>query len=230
MSAILKRRAGGSNSVFVEFNGKTGSFVHSVGKGEEKVTSNYDQLDYAFVRKLGFKEDEFEGNPVYKGQIHLESKEDGSKVIATFKLGTFVGARILGLLNAAADKPETAIRFNTGSTKAGEKLVGGDVADKDFVWFSARLEGAAETLKPKFDTPDGLLPKAIEVSLGGGKKGLNMDPVNEVAEALFAKVVEKLTKHAEGEKEGNAVPAESDGDHADAADLREPETADTPRA
>jgi hypothetical protein len=151
MSAILKKRSGGGNAVFVDFNGKTGAFVHTQGTGDQKVVSNYDQLDYSYVRKLGFKEDEYEGKPVYKGQIHLESVEDGSKVIATFKLGTFVGARILGLLNAAADTPDVPVRFNAGLTKEGDKLLSGEAADKDFVWISARQEGrmvCCRRLKP----------------------------------------------------------------------------------
>jgi hypothetical protein len=216
MSAILKNRsAGGGNRTYVDFNGKEGNFIYVDRNTKQKLT--FDQLDYAYPKKLEFKEDMFDGQPVYKAQLHLEGVEDGSHVVMTFKLGTFIGAKMLGLLNAATEKPEVPVRFNTGITREGEKLMNDDVATKDFVWVSARHEGAQETLKPKYDTEDGLLPKAIEVSLGGGKKALNMEPIDNVATALFAKVAERLASHAQRQIEQNSAPAE--GDHADAADL-----------
>ncbi|WP_321820917.1 MULTISPECIES: hypothetical protein [unclassified Burkholderia] len=224
MSAILKNRQSGPAAVFVNLNGKEGKFVHSEGTGDAKARMTFDQIDYAFVRKLSFREDEYKGEPIPKGQLHLEGVEDGSRVIVSFRLDTNMGARMIGLLNAAADKPDTPVRFNLTTTKEGEKLLNDEIASKDIHHLSARQEGAQATLKPKYDTPDGNLPRAKEVKLNG-KTLYDRAEINDIVSGLFQKIVDKLK--SPGETEG-AVPAEP-GDHVDLDDIpgedeREPET------
>jgi hypothetical protein len=212
---ILKKSTGGGNTTFVDFKGKKGVFQLTTGRGETRTTEDFTTIDYAYLRKMTYKADTFEGQPVHKAQVFLEGKDDGSKVCMTFQLGTFVGDRILGLLNAAADTPEVPVRFNTGFTKAGDVMLSGDVATKDFVWIGARQDGAAETLKPKYDTPDGQLPKAKEVKING-KVLLNRDEIDPIVEKLFGDIVGKLKAH--GQQQGH-VPVPADEDEAEATDM-----------
>jgi hypothetical protein len=225
VSSILKNPSG-KGRTYVEFNGKEGVFVHTDKDTKEK--STFSQIDYAHLQKIEYKKDHFDGQDIHKAQVHLKGAEDDSHVVLTFNMGTFAGARMLGLLNAAIGKPDVAVKWNTGATKAGEKLLNGDVADKDFVWVSLRQDGAQQTLKPKYDTPDGKLPEAIKVPIGGGKTALNMDPVNAVSEALFAKIAEKLGGVAQAEAEAH-LPAQDEADAADFAQHEAEAAADAPR-
>lgn len=221
MSVALKQRGGGGGVTFVEFNGKTGTFVHRDSGSKEKTAFN--QIENVHLEGLKFKEDEYQGEKIPKAQIYVRSADDNELICITANLQSLATTRLLALVNGAADNPGKPLTLNAMFTAKGDKLANGELASSDFVWVSAKQGG--EKVPFKFDTPDNVLPKLEKVRVNG-KEVTDMTPIYEIAADLFEKIGVKLNAASQTDA---PTPAGEEVDPGDLPDAPAARTGTAPR-
>ena len=200
--ALHKREEGkGGGVVYADIKGNTGVISVSTGAKDEAgkaVKETYESVS-GMITDLDIKTGEYEGDTITNLRIKLE--EAGEKpVIASFALGSFFAAKIVGLLNAA-DLAKPFV-LNVGMMKQGTIMRDKTALGKDTVFVTATQDGVR--LVPVYSGGKKDLPQPTEVMVSG-KKVKDMAPVNAEVEAvvtaLFARM-DEFTKAGHVQEEG----------------------------
>ena len=206
----LQKSSGNGNLTFVNLSGKRGAFEikGKNDKGETIVKESYDRLE-GNVTKIEIAPSNL---PEQENTFELKVRTDdgsGAPVQFSMTLGTFLSAKMAGLLNAAdVSKPMT---FMVGRVEKGQKL-GDTVADKEFPWVAIRQDG--EKLSPVYLNGATELPAPKEVKLNG-KVHKDMSEIDAITAEVLAGVKARVEAlHAPSEQdaagdEGGIDPAEA---------------------
>jgi len=199
----IKRNQGGGRVIFVDLKGKPinctspedagkhGALVVSNGKDQPKDVLPSNSAISGFITELDVHTGQHEGEEIHSLRVRLEDETNQEPpVVLSFSLGSFFGAKIVGLLNAADLTKPVVIAANT--VRAGEKL-GNGTADKDHVFPTLRQDN--QRLAPTWVGVDGKataeLPAPKEVKING-KVVKDLEEVNNVVgetiKALYAKL------------------------------------------
>ena len=185
---LQKREEGkGGGVVYADVKFNTGVIAVTTGKDADgkAIKENYESVS-GMITDLDIKATEYEGDTITNLRIKLE--EAGEKpVIASFSLGSFSAAKVVGLLNAA--DLNKAFKLNVGMMKAGTVMRDKSSLAKDTVYVTA-FQGDTR-LVPVYSNGKTELPQPNEVMVSG-KKVKDMAPVNAevetVVKALFARM------------------------------------------
>lgn len=185
---LQKREAGtGGGVTFADIKFSTGVISVTTGKdGDGKPIKESFESVSGMVTDIDIKTTEFAGETITNLRVKLE--EAGEKpVVASFALGSFSAAKMVGLLNAADFSK--AIKLQVGQMPAGFKMRDGTVLT-DARPVVMAFQGA-DRLTPVYMDGKADLPQPTEVKVSG-KIMKDMTPVNDEVEAivkqLFARV------------------------------------------
>lgn len=212
----IKRNSGGGKVIFVDLKGKVqdfiddqgkqrhGALVISHGKDQPKEVLPSNSAVSGFVTDIDVHTGSYEGEEINSLRVRIEDENhEEPPVVLSFALGSFFGAKLVGLLNAADLSKPLVIAANT--VKAGEKI-GDKVSEKDNVFPTMRQSDVR--LVASWVNADGQvlkeLPKPNEITVN--KKVIkDMEEINGIVgttiQALYAKV-DALKERPVGDDDG----------------------------
>jgi len=190
----------GRGLIFVDLKGTPQKFKDEQGveKHGAMVMSNSDKTKTVlpsnsaitgFVTSLDVHSQEYQGDTISSLRVRLrDDKGNDPDVVLSVTLGSYFGAKIAGLLNAADLSKPITIAANT--VLEGEKM-GSGVAKRDNVFPTMRQGADNARLVEVWANGATTLPDAGEVKVSG-KTLKDMTPVNDVVVATIAEVYAKF--------------------------------------
>ena len=180
---------GGGGVTFADIKGSTGEIMVTTGKTPEgaAIKEAFESVS-GMITDVDIKTGEYQGEEIVNLRVKLE--DQGEKpVVASFALGSFFAAKLVGVLHSADfARP---LKIQVGMMKAGMQMRDKSVLAKDTVYV-AGYQGETR-LVPSWANGVTKLPDPLEVIVSG-KKLKDMAPVNDVVgetvKVLFARMDE----------------------------------------
>lgn len=220
--AIKRNQGAGRGVIFIDLKGKPQFFEDKDGnkkhgamvmagaeKGAPKEILPSNSSITGYVTDLDVHESQYQGDTITSLRIRIEDDQGQEPpVVMSVTLGSYFGAKVVGLLNAADLTKPLAIIANT--VAEGDKM-GTGVATKDNVFPTMRQGADDARLVPVYAGGLLELPPATEVKVSG-KTLKDMTVVNDLVAATIGELYAKLEAIAES----NKTP-----DHGDSIDPAE---------